>query len=80
MTHMRLETKWLMCCLPVVDGTESVELKITPSAHAHLETKWRLSCLPVIDGTEGVELKITPSAHAFENKMASVLSSCSRWD
>jgi hypothetical protein len=44
-----------------------------------LETKWRLSCLPVVDGTEGVELKIT-FAHALENKMAAVLSSCSKWD
>jgi hypothetical protein len=45
-----------------------------------LETKWRLFCLPVVDGTESIELKITSSAHAFENKMAAVLSACSRWD
>jgi hypothetical protein len=57
-----------------------VELKITSSAHARLETKWRPSCLPVVDGTESVELKITSSAHAFRNKMAALLSSCSRWD
>jgi hypothetical protein len=31
---MRLETKWRQSCLPVVDGTESVELKITSSALA----------------------------------------------
>jgi hypothetical protein len=45
----------------------------------HLETKWQQSCLPVADRTESVELKIT-SAHAFENNMAAILSSCSRWD
>ncbi len=44
------EQKWRMFCLPVVDGTKSVELKITPSAHA-LKKKWRLFCLPVEDGT-----------------------------
>jgi hypothetical protein len=30
-----LKTKWRLSCLPVVDGTEGVELKITSSAHAH---------------------------------------------
>jgi hypothetical protein len=30
---MYLETKWRLSCLPVVDGTEGVELKIT-YAHA----------------------------------------------
>ncbi len=66
--RMRLKTKWRPSCLPVVDGTEGVELKITSSAHARLETKWRLSCLPVVDGTKSVELKITSFAHAFEKK------------
>jgi hypothetical protein len=45
-----------------------------------IKTKWRLSCLPVVEEFQSVELKITPSAHALENKMAAVLSACSRWD
>ncbi len=74
---MRLKTKWRQSSLPVVDGTDSVKLNITPSAHVFSnKTKWWQSCLPVADGTQSVELKITSSAHAFENKMAAVLSSC----
>jgi hypothetical protein len=54
--------------LPVVDGTESVELKITSPVHAYKNkmaavlsfcSRWNLECM---------ELKIT-SVHAFRNKM-----------
>ncbi len=43
------ENKMAAVCLPVVDGTKSVELKITSSVHA-FENKMAASCLPVVDG------------------------------